>query len=249
MIRPNGQHVIIDAPNPKENVFSDEFNGDVSTMAAQGTVTYTYASQLPFANFPANCSYRIVGDAPGASILTTGQFTDSNNRGQIVAPESQVIAGLQQAVNEGVNVVSESYGFGAVPGANADLLIPANVASGGRAGVVVVESSGDSGSDGTVEEPCCQPRHHRRQQDERPQAPRPGRWLHPRLGRQQHDDPVVGRHHTAERCGGPGLAPGYLALVVAGEINQQPAPRALPTGAPWRHQPVGSSSSPAPQLT
>ena len=121
MIRPNGQHVIIDAPNPNENVFSDEFNGDVSTMAAQGTVTYTYASQLPFANIPSNCTFRIVGDAPGASILTTGQFTDSNNRGQIVAPESQVIAGLQQAVNEGVNVVSESYGFGALPGANADL--------------------------------------------------------------------------------------------------------------------------------
>src|ERR1700722_8228284 len=26
LIRPNGQHVVIDAPNPKENVFSDEFN-------------------------------------------------------------------------------------------------------------------------------------------------------------------------------------------------------------------------------
>ena len=116
MIRPNGQHVIIDAPNPNENVFSDEFNGDVSTMAAQGTVTYTYASQLPFSNIPANCSFRIVGDAPGASILTTGQFTDSNSKGQIVAPESQVIAGLQQAVNEGVNVVSESYGFGPIAG-------------------------------------------------------------------------------------------------------------------------------------
>ena len=133
MIRPNGQHVIIDAPNPTENVFSDEFNGDVSTIAAQGTVTYTYASQLPFSNFPANCSFRIVGDATGASLLTTGYFTDTNSLGQIVAPESQVIAGLQQAVNEGVNVVSESYGYGALPGANDDLLAPTNdamVASG-----------------------------------------------------------------------------------------------------------------------
>ena len=57
-----------DAPNPNENVFSDEFNGDVSTIAAQGTVTYTYKSQLPFTkNFPANCTFKIVGDAPGAS--------------------------------------------------------------------------------------------------------------------------------------------------------------------------------------
>ncbi len=156
MIRPNGQHVIIDAPNPNENVYSDEFNGDVSTMAAQGTVTYTYASQLPFSNIPANCSFRIVGDATGASLLTTGYFTDTNSSGQIVAPESQVIAGLQQAVNEGVNVVSESYGYGALPGANDDLLAPTNDAM-VQAGVVVVESAGDSGSSGTVEAPADDP--------------------------------------------------------------------------------------------
>ena len=156
MIRPNGQHVIIDAPDPTENVYSDEFNGDVSTMAAQGTVTYAYASQLPFSNIPANCSFRIVGDATGASLVTTGFFTDTNSQGQTVAPESQVIAGLQQAVNNGVNVVSESYGFGALPGANDDLLEPTNDAM-VAAGVVVVESAGDSGSSGTVEAPADDP--------------------------------------------------------------------------------------------
>jgi Subtilase family len=156
LIRPNGQHVIINAPDPTENVFSDEFNGDVSTIGAQGTVTYTYASQLPFSNIPANCSFRIVGDATGASITTTGFFTDTNSLGQTVAPESQVIAGLQQAVNNGVNVVSESYGFGALPGANDDLLEPTNDAM-VQAGVVVVESSGDSGSSGTVEAPADDP--------------------------------------------------------------------------------------------
>ncbi|HEY6792751.1 MAG TPA: S8 family serine peptidase, partial [Trebonia sp.] len=156
MIRPNGQPVIIDAPDPTENVFSDEFNGDVSTIGAQGTVTYTYASQLPFSNVPANCSFRIVGDATGASILTTGYFSDTNSQGQIVAPESQVIAGLQDAVSEGVNVVSESYGYGALPGANDDLLAPTNDAM-VAAGVVVVESAGDSGSSGTVEAPADDP--------------------------------------------------------------------------------------------
>jgi hypothetical protein len=156
MIRPDGQHVIIDAPNENENVYSDEFNGDVSTMAAQGTVTYTYASQLPYSNFPANCTFRIVGDATGASLVTTGYFTDTNSLGQIVAPESQVIAGLQKAVSEGVNVVSESYGYGALPGANDDLLAPTNDAM-VAAGVVVVESAGDSGSSGTVEAPADDP--------------------------------------------------------------------------------------------
>jgi hypothetical protein len=156
MIRPDGQHVIIDAPNPNENVYSDEFNGDVSTIAAQGTVTYTYASQLPFSNIPTSCTFRIVGDATGASLVSTGFFSDTNSQGQIVAPESQVIAGLQQAVNEGVNVVSESYGYGALPGANDDLLAPTNDAM-VAAGVVVVESAGDSGSSGTVEAPADDP--------------------------------------------------------------------------------------------
>ena len=73
-----------------------------------------------------------------------------------MAPESQVIAGLQQAVSEGVNVVSESYGYGALPGANDDLLVPTNHAM-VTAGVVVVESSGDSGSSGTVEAPADDP--------------------------------------------------------------------------------------------
>ena len=76
--------------------------------------------------------------------------------GHTVAPESQVIAGLQQAVNNGVNVVSESYGFGALPGANDDLLEPTNDAM-VAAAVVVVESAGDSGSSGTVEAPADDP--------------------------------------------------------------------------------------------
>ncbi|HTU30452.1 MAG TPA: S8 family serine peptidase [Solirubrobacteraceae bacterium] len=156
MIRPDGSHVIIDAPNPNKNVYNDEFNGDVSTMGAQGTVTYSYGSQLPYSNIPPTCTFTIQGDATGASILTTGYFTDTNSQGQVVAPESQVIAGLQQAVSEGVNVVSESYGYGALPGANDDLLEPTNQAM-VKAGVVVVESAGDSGSSGTVEAPADNP--------------------------------------------------------------------------------------------
>jgi hypothetical protein len=156
MIRPDGSHVIIDAPNPNKNVFSDEFNGDVSTIGAQGTVVYSYQSQLPYSNIPSTCKFVIKGDAPGASILSTGYFRNTNAQGQVVASESQVIAGLQQAVNEGANVVSESYGYGALPGASDDLLVPTNQAM-VKAGVVVVESAGDSGSSGTVEAPADNP--------------------------------------------------------------------------------------------
>jgi Subtilase family len=225
MIRPNGQHVIIDAPNPNANFYNDEFNGDVSTIAAQGTVTYTYASQLPFSHIPAKCSFRIVGDAPGASILTTGFFNDTNSQGQIVAPESQVIAGLQQAVTEGANVVSESYGWDALPGANSDLLQPTNVAM-VAAGVVVVESAGDSGSSGTVEAPADNPGviDAAGTNDLRVLAQADG-YTHGWL-----DDNMT----TLSSGGTTPLgdvvdlaAPGYAALAVAG-IHGQPSP-ALPT--------------------
>jgi Subtilase family len=235
MIRPDGQHVIIDATNPNENVFSDEFNGDVSTMAAQGTVTYTYASQLPYSNIPAKCTFRIVGDATGASIVSTGYFSDTNSAGQIVAPESQVIAGLQQAVNEGVNVVSESYGYGALPGANDDLLAPTNDAM-VAAGVVVVESAGDSGSSGTVEAPA-----------DDPNVIDAGGTNDLRL-LAQADGYIKGwedDNMTTLSSGGTSpygdvvdlVAPGYLALAVAG-AGQTPLP--LPTEA------FGGTSESAP---
>jgi hypothetical protein len=226
MIRPNGQHVIIDAPNPNENVFSDEFNGDVSTIAAQGTVTYTYASQLPFSHIPAKCTFRIKGDAPGASLLSTGFFTDTNSQGQIVAPASQVIAGLQQAVKEGANVVSESYGAGGpLPNANTDLIAPTNDAM-FQAGVVVVESAGDSGSSGTVEPPANDPHviDAAGTNDLRLLAQADGYtkgWL-------DNNMTTLSSGGTAPNGDVVDLAaPGYLALAVAG-INQQPAP-ALPT--------------------
>ena len=224
--------------NPNENVFSDEFNGDVSTMAAQGTVTYTYASQLPFANFPSNCTFRIVGDATGASLLTTGEFSDTNSKGQIVAPASQVIAGLQQAVNNGVDVVSESYGFGALPSANADLLEPTNIAM-VAAGVVVVESAGDSGSSGTVEEPAANPAiiDAAGTNDLRLLAQADGYtkgWL---------DDNMTTLSSGGTTAVGDVVdlaAPGYLALAAAGK-GQTPLP--LPTEA------FGGTSQSAPFIS
>jgi hypothetical protein len=240
MIRPNGQHVIIDAPNPNENVFSDEFNGDVSTMAAQGTVTYTYASQLPFSHVPAKCTFRIKGDAPGASLLSTGFFSDTNSLGQIVAPASQVIAGLQQAVNEGANVVSESYGQGGpLPNASTDLIAPTNDAM-FQAGVVVVESAGDSGSSGTVEPPANDPHviDAAGTNDLRLLAQADGYtkgWL-------DNNMTTLSSGGTATNGDVVDLAaPGYLALAVAG-IHQQPAP-ALPTEA------FGGTSQSAPFIS
>ena len=64
--RPNGQPV---SSTPRTRPRTSSATSSTGTLhhGAQGTVTYTYASQLPFSNVPANCSFRIVGDATGAS--------------------------------------------------------------------------------------------------------------------------------------------------------------------------------------
>ena len=152
-----------------------------------------------------------------------------------MARESQVIAGLQQAVNEGVNVVSESYGFGALPGANDDLIEPSNVAM-VEAGVVVVESAGDSGSSGTVEEPADNPNiiDAAGTNDLRLLAQADG------YTKGWEDDNMTTLSSGGTTALGDVVdlvAPGYLALAVAGK-GQTPLP--LPTEA------FGGTSQSAP---
>ena len=106
-------------------------------------------------------------------------------------------------MNEGVNVVSESYGFGALPGANDDLIEPTNDAM-VQAGVVVVESAGDSGSSGTVEAPADDPNviDAAGTNDLRLLAQADGYtkgWENDDI-----DDLVVGRHRSPRRRSGPG---------------------------------------------
>ena len=67
--RPNGSHVIIDAPNYTVDNGNAETYGDASSMAAQGTVTYQYSKALPFSPVPPGCTFYIKGDAPGASLV------------------------------------------------------------------------------------------------------------------------------------------------------------------------------------
>jgi Peptidase inhibitor I9 len=159
LIRPDGEHVVIDSPTPNEDDANqdgggDEWYGDASSISGQGTVVYDFSKELPFSNLPAGCTFRIVGTAPDASLVDTGYF-GQGNADTTPATESEAIAGLDiAAIDDGVSVVSESYGFGAVPGqtdvsayteANDELV---------AAGITVVESAGDSGVGGTVEVPA-----------------------------------------------------------------------------------------------
>src|SRR5580700_3558963 len=71
--RTDGSHVVIDAPDYTADHSNDEDYGDVSSIAAQGTVVYQYSGALPFSDVPPGCSFVIRGDAPGASVVDLSQ--------------------------------------------------------------------------------------------------------------------------------------------------------------------------------
>jgi Subtilase family len=162
--RPNGQHVVEDAPDYNPNDIPndgnlDEWFGDASAVAAQGTVTYDYSSELPFSGLPKGCTFVLKGDAPGATLADLSLVDPSVElRAQgdqtfatVRQSESSVIAGMQNAVtNLHADVISESYGGGGTALATAD---DAAVA----AGVTVVASSGDEGFDDSFISPADDP--------------------------------------------------------------------------------------------
>jgi hypothetical protein len=143
--RPSGTHVIIDAPSYKADHGNAESYGDASSMAAQGTVTYQYAKALPYSPVPPGCAFYIKGDAPGASLVDLTKIDTP------ILMLSKVIAGIDRVVaTVHADVISESFGLNSVPPSSfGNLLAQANEAA-VEAGVTVVESSGDSGSSGTV---------------------------------------------------------------------------------------------------
>jgi hypothetical protein len=158
-IRPDGEHVVLDSPTPNadDSDFDgggDEWYGDASSISGQGTVVYDFSKELPGSGLPTGCTFTINGIAPDASLVDTGYFGEGNTTPQL---ESQAIAGLDNAAEDGASVISESYGYGAIPGeTDFSAITVANdalVAS----GITVVESAGDSGVGGTVEVPAYDP--------------------------------------------------------------------------------------------
>jgi hypothetical protein len=142
--RPDGTHVIIDAPSYKANDGNAETYGDASSIAAQGTVIYQYSKALPYSRVPPGCSFDIKGVAPGASLVDLTKIDTP------ILALSKVIAGIDRVVAKvHAEVISESFGYDSVPPGFANPLVAADEAA-VQAGVTVVESSGDSGASGTV---------------------------------------------------------------------------------------------------
>jgi hypothetical protein len=137
--------VVINAPDYTADNGNDETYGDVSSIAAQGTVVYDYSKELPFSGLPAGCTFVIKGDAPGASVVDLTQIDTP------IPQLSQVLAGIDNTVSTvHADVISESFGSSSLPTSRSgQLLAQANEAA-VAAGVTVVESSGDSGDAGTM---------------------------------------------------------------------------------------------------
>ena len=143
--RPNGTHVIIDAPSYSADRGNAETYGDASSIAAQGTVTYQYSKALPFSSVPPGCTFSIKGDAPGASLVNLSEIDTP------ILALSRVIAGIDRVVaTVHADVISESFGLNSVPPSSFGSLLAAADEAAVEAGVTVVESSGDSGASGTV---------------------------------------------------------------------------------------------------
>jgi hypothetical protein len=154
-IRANGKHVFVDYQDFSGTGTSAPTSGaeayiDASSIAAQGRHVYNLQS---FAGLSVPCRIRILGVAPGSSLVGLNVFGSSN-----VAFNSVFLEAIDYAVTvDHVNVINESFGDNPFPDiASLDLTRQADDAA-VRAGVTVTVSSGDSGPTSTIGSPATDP--------------------------------------------------------------------------------------------
>jgi hypothetical protein len=155
-IRANGQHVFIDYQDFSGTGTDAPTNGgeaflDASSIAAQGRHVYNVASYGAGLSVP--CDIRILGVAPGASLVGLNVFGSAN-----VAFNSVFLEAIDYAITQDhVNVINESFGDNPFPDtASLDLIRMADDAA-VKAGVVVDVSSGDAGPTDTIGSPATDP--------------------------------------------------------------------------------------------
>jgi hypothetical protein len=155
-IRANGQPVFVDYQDFSGTGTSAPTDGgeayiDSSSIAAQGREIYNLQDFDPSLTKP--CNIRILGVAPGASLVGLNVFGSSNE-----AFDSVFLAAINYAVNvDHVNVLNESFGSNPFPDQGSlDLTRMADDAA-TAAGVTVTASTGDAGITNTIGSPATDP--------------------------------------------------------------------------------------------
>jgi hypothetical protein len=137
----------VNAPTPGGEAF-----GDASSIAAQGNSVYDLSQYVSTAHpLPTGCDIKIVGVAPGATVEALKVFATNND-----TTESGFLQAINYAVASGAKVINESFTSTSFPDTALDVTREANDAA-VAAGVTVVVSSGDAGSNSTIGSPATDP--------------------------------------------------------------------------------------------
>jgi hypothetical protein len=157
-IRADGSHVFTDyqdfsGDGPNAPTSAAEAFGDASAIAAQGRQTYDLNDYVsPAHPLPAGCTIRVLGMAPGASLVGLKVFPAGG-----FAFNSAILAALDWAVtHDHADVINESFGSNQFPDTNDDPTAVFNEQL-VKAGVTVVASTGDAGLNNTIGSPASSP--------------------------------------------------------------------------------------------
>ena len=148
-IRPNGEHVFVDyqdfsGAGPNGPSDGREAFGDASSIAAQGTVVHDLSQFVNQAHpLPPGCNIKVVGVAPGASLV-----------GLVFASNSSILQAIDYAVStDHVDVINESFGLNSYPDISTRNALTLFNDAAVAAGVTVTVSSGDAGITNTIGSP------------------------------------------------------------------------------------------------